>query len=68
MLKAWTPENPSSNIPRFQFGDQDQAQTQDRFLTNASYLSLQNLNFGYTLPSNIVRKMYLTKLRVYFAA
>ncbi len=68
VLKAWTPENPSSNIPRFQFGDQDQAQTQDRFLTNASYLSLQNLNFGYTLPSNIVRKMYLTKLRVYFAA
>lgn len=68
VLNAWTPENPNSNIPRFQFGDEDQSQTQDRFLTNASYLSLQNLNFGYTLPTNIVRKMYLSKLRVYFAA
>ena len=29
---------------------------------------MQNLNFGYTLPQNIVRKMYLSKLRVYFAA
>jgi len=36
--------------------------------TSANYLSLQNINFGYTLPTNIVRKMYLSKLRVYFAA
>lgn len=68
VLNAWSPENTGSNIPRFQFGDQDQAQTQDRYLTDASYLSLQNINFGYTLPTNIVRKMYLSKLRVYFAA
>ena len=64
VLNAWSPENTGSNIPRFQFGDQDQAQTQDRYLTDASYLSLQNINFGYTLPTNIVRKMYLSKLRV----
>ncbi len=68
ILQAWTPEAPNSNIPRFQYGDLGTAQTQSRFLTDASYLSLQNINFGYTLPNNIVKKMYLNKLRVYFAA
>ena len=67
ILKAWSPENPTSNIPRLQYDDQYATSTSDRFLTSANYLSLQNINFGYTLPQNIVRKMYLTKLRVYLA-
>ena len=49
VLKAWTPENPNSDIPRWRFGDND-ISTSNRFLTSASYLSLQNINFGYTLP------------------
>lgn len=68
LLKAWTPENPNSNIPRWQFGDKDFNSSSDRWLTNASYLSLENINFGYTLPKNIVSKLYLSKLRVYVAA
>ncbi len=67
ILKSWTPENPTSNIPRFRFDEQYNNATSDRFLTSANYLSLQNINFGYTLPQNIVRKMYLTKLRVYLS-
>ena len=67
ILKSWSPENPTSNIPRLQYGDQYNATTSDRFLTSADYLSLQNINFGYTLPQNVVNKMYLSKLRVYLA-
>ena len=67
LLKAWSPENTSSNIPRFRYGDQYTASSSDRFLTNASYLSLQNINAGYTLPSRICRTMGLEKLRVYLA-
>lgn len=67
ILKAWSPENPTSNIPRLQYGDQYVATSSDRFLTSANYLSLQNINFGYTLPQNIVRKMFLSKLRVYLS-
>ena len=67
ILKSWTPENPTSNIPRFRFDEQYNNATSDRFLTSANYLSLQNINFGYTLSQNIVRKMYLTKLRVYLS-
>ena len=42
ILKAWTPENPDSNIPRLQYEDKDYNNTSDRFLTDASYLNLQN--------------------------
>lgn len=67
LLNAWTPENPSSNIPRFQYGDSFSASNSDRFLTSASYLSLQNINAGYTLPSKICQTMGMQKLRVYVA-
>lgn len=68
VLKAWTPENPNSNIPRWQATDQYSNASSDRFLLNASYLSLDNINFGYTLPNSVVRKLSLSKLRVYLTA
>ncbi len=68
LLDSWTPQNTQTNIPRFQATDKYTTAKSDRFLTNASYLSLENINFGYTLPSNIVKKLYLNRLRVYVAA
>ncbi|MCM1067104.1 MAG: TonB-dependent receptor [Muribaculaceae bacterium] len=65
LMNAWTPENPNSNIPRYVYNDLNTVSTSSRFLTNASYLSLENINFGYTLPKDLVKKMYLSKLRVY---
>lgn len=50
MLDAWSADNTSSNIPRLQYEDKDQNGMSDRFLMDASYLNLQNINFGYTLP------------------
>ena len=67
VLNAWTPENPNSNIPRWQYGDED-ISTSNRFLTNASYLSLQNINLGYTLPRSLTEKIKVQKLRVYVSA
>lgn len=68
IYKAWTPENPNSDIPRFQYGDQYVNGSSDRWLTNASYLSLQNINFGFTLPENLAQKLYLKSLRLYLSA
>lgn len=67
-LKAWTPENTSSNIPYIYYGQTNNASTSSRFLTNASYLCLQNITLGYTLPQNLVSKLGLSKLRVYATA
>lgn len=65
VLKAWTPENTDSNIPRFVYGDVNAGVTSDRYLTDASYLNFQNAQIGYTVPEHITRKFHVSRLRVY---
>lgn len=67
LFKSWTPSNPTSNIPRFQYNDQYTAASSSRFLVDASYLNIQNITVGYTLPSKITKKFLVEKLRVYLA-
>lgn len=67
ILNAWSESNPTSNIPRWQYADTNTSSTSDRWLTDASWLTLQNVNLGYTFPRNLVKALYLTKLRVYVA-
>jgi len=62
-LKSWSPNNTSSNIPRWQYGDGYTAATSDRFLTNAGYLNFQSFTLGYTLPKNLIKD--ISKLRVF---
>jgi hypothetical protein len=66
LLDAWTKDN-NTNIPRFQFDDQYSSATSDRFLTDASYLNISNINFGYTLPAKWWNNK-IQNLRVYVAA
>ena len=68
LLNAWTPENTGSNITRFQLNDQYSASMSTRFLTNASFLNIQNINVGYTLPSRWTKKMAISSLRLYMSA
>ncbi len=67
IYKAWTPENPDTDFPRWQYGDQFAASNSDRFLTDASYLNFQNAQIGYTIPEFITRRFHVSRLRVYLA-
>ncbi len=67
LWNAWTPENTNTDIPRFQYNDQNYGSLSSRFLVDASYLNIQNITVGYTLPQNITRKFLVEKLRIYFA-
>ncbi|WP_288059260.1 SusC/RagA family TonB-linked outer membrane protein [Xylanibacter rodentium] len=67
LLDAWTPQNTGSNIPRFQYNDQYSASMSTRFLTSSSYLNIENINFGYTLPASLLSKIDIEKLRVYLS-
>jgi hypothetical protein len=42
-------------------------QVQSRYLLDMSYLRIKNITVGYTLPSNVIKKTGITKLRVYIA-
>ena len=65
VLKAWTPENPNSDIPRFVYNDQNINASSDRFLVPASYLNFQNAQLGYTFPSRMLAKAKISRLRTY---
>ena len=67
-LKAWTPDNPSSNIPRLD-GDTSVGQTAvDNYLISSDYLSVNNVTIGYSLPATLLSKAKISGVRIYVAA
>ena len=64
-LKAWNPNNTTSNVPRWQYGDKYSAAKSDRFMTNAGYFNFQSFTVGYTLPKRLIPSV--SKIRVYCA-
>jgi hypothetical protein len=67
LWNAWSETNKGSDIPRFVYGDKDFASRSSRFLVDASYLNIQNITVGYTLPAKVTRKFLVEKLRVYLS-
>ncbi len=60
----WTPENPGGDWPRpRESNDRDFIFTKS--LQDASYLRLQNITIGYTLPEAILTRIGLSNIRVY---
>ena len=68
VLDAWSVNNPSSDIPRWQYNDTYSASSSTRFLISNRYLNIENINFGYTIPSRITEKIDVASLRIYIAA
>ena len=68
MFKRWTRENIETDVPKLLFGNQDQSAMSDRWLTDASYFSIRNITFGYTLPKKLTQSIKLEKLRIYGVA
>jgi len=58
----WTPDNQDAYWPRLYNGDTFNFHPSDKWVQNASYIRLKNVQFGYTVP---VKKNILEKLRVY---
>ena len=57
----------STTMPAVQRSDANSNYTRisDRLIEDASYIRLQNISLGYTLPKQWVRKVYLDNVRVY---
>ena len=68
ILNHWTPENTNTDVPRLHNQNQKLTQGSDRFLIDGSYLSLNNLTLGYSLPKSVLSKAKIQGLRLYFAA
>ncbi|MDE5784135.1 MAG: TonB-dependent receptor [Prevotella sp.] len=67
VLKAWTPENPNTDIPRLDGDTQVGQAAVDRFQISSNFLSLNNLTLGYTFPKKLITPLTLSALRIYVA-
>ncbi len=65
-LDAWTPQNTNTNIPRAVYEDpNNNTRESDRFLESGNFIRLRQVQLGYTLPSNLTKKIRIEKLRIY---
>lgn len=68
ILNAWSETNKETDVPRLDSNDSYANSTSTRFLRSSDYVSINNITFGYTLPSAFLQKMQVDKIRLFFAA
>lgn len=62
---AWTPANTNTDVPLA--GSQSQYIYSTRWLEDASFIRLQNIGLGYSLPSFVISKLRTSKFRFYIS-
>jgi TonB-linked SusC/RagA family outer membrane protein len=69
ILKRWQNEGDKTNIPRMDAGrGTDFNATSSRWLIDASYLNIRNINLSYTLPKSFLSKMKLSGGQIFVSA
>ena len=68
ILDRWTPENPSEEVPRYTWIDvNNNSRISDLYIEDGSYVKVKNLQIGYTLPTNLLKKIEASTWRFYFS-
>jgi TonB-dependent starch-binding outer membrane protein SusC len=58
--------DPTGTMPRFDNGgDNNNHYMSDRWIEDGTYVRIQNIQLGYTLPSSLVRKAKMSRFQVY---
>ncbi len=67
--ERWTGEGTSDTQPRASWSAKgNNTKPSTRFLEDASFLRLKNLQIGYTLPDRLTQRLSMDRARVYFIA
>jgi TonB-linked SusC/RagA family outer membrane protein len=63
----WSESAPDAYYPKYYMSDEmnKNMQTQSRYLQNAAYMRLKNLQLGYSLPTSLLGKFNCQKLRLF---
>lgn len=65
ILNAWRQPGDVTDVPRLESGNKDLVQSQStRFLTDASFWTLKNVNLGYSFDNSITDKIGVDALRL----
>lgn len=65
-LNRWTPSNTNTDVPKASAGRTRRVST--RWIYDGSYVRLKNLALGYTLPSSLLDRLNIERLRIYVSA
>ncbi len=66
VLRAWTPQNTNTDIPRASFIDPaNNKRSSSFYVEDGSYLRLKNISVGYNLPASLMSKLKISGARVY---
>ena len=65
MLGRWTGEGTSNKYPRLSLGDTENWKGSDLYVCDGSYFRIKNLSLGYTIPTRLTKKAFISRLRVY---
>jgi TonB-linked SusC/RagA family outer membrane protein len=68
VLDYWSLDNPNGSQPRLARNDTPNINISDRYIEDGSYVRLQNLTFGYNLPSQFISKFGLDNFKVFVGA
>ncbi len=67
-LDAWTPENKNATMPRVAYDETSNNYNASTFwVQNSSYLRMKNLQFGYSLPKNVIKSVGIENVRFYYS-
>ena len=61
----WTVDNPTGTVPRAGAADMDKYATSSAMVYDGSYFKIKQIQLGYTLPKNLIKKIALSNVRVY---
>ncbi|NLR57375.1 TonB-dependent receptor [Chitinophaga polysaccharea] len=65
----WSPTDPGDGkMPASALSTLSYQAGSDVYIEDASFLSIRNVNLGYTLPESLTRKLRVNNCRVYFSA
>ncbi len=64
-LDRWTGPGTSNEVPRATTGATSNKLFSDFFVEDASFLRIQNIQLGYSLPADVVEKIGISKFRIY---
>ncbi len=64
---SWTPQNTGATIPIYESASNFSTNTQSSsyYVEDGSYLRIQNLSLGYTLPANVLSRLGMQRLRIF---
>lgn len=61
----WTESNKSGTIPRAGANNMDKYQISDALVYDGSYFKIKQIQLGYSLPKNLLKKVFVNNLRLY---